>query len=110
MSIPSRVSYEKAEELDVEFSLIDTIIETARLHGIDENKFLYTAECESSLNPSAIGDGGNSIGLFQIHLPSHPSVTKELALDAQWAIRWSAEKFREDPTIWVCYNKLYGTR
>jgi hypothetical protein len=88
-------------------SLAEVIVEVARLYDIDEIRFLATAKCESSLNPSAVGDGGDSFGIFQIHLPSHPTVTAEEALDAVWAIQWSAEKFKTDPTIWVCYNKLY---
>ena len=111
---PSVVSYEQVEVPVVQevkkvsvSSLAQEIVETARLFGIDEGRFLATAKCESSLNPSAIGDDGESIGIFQIHLPSHPSVTKELALNASWAIKWAAEKFRADPRIWVCYKKLY---
>ena len=79
------------------------IKDTANLYGIDEQKFLAVAKCESSLRPSVVGDNGASVGLFQIHLPSHPDVTKELASNPEWATEWSAKKFIVDPTIWTCY-------
>ena len=33
--------------------------------------------CESGYNPEAVGDSGQSIGLFQIYLPAHPQYKKE---------------------------------
>ncbi len=84
------------------------IVETALLNEIDSEKFLAVAKCESSLRPAVIGDDGWSIGLFQIHLPSHPDVTKERALNPIWATNWSAEKFKKNPNIWTCYRKFYG--
>lgn len=86
----------------------EIVIITAIRHNIDANKFLSVAKCESSLRPKVIGDDGSSIGLFQIHLPSHPEVAKEEALDPYWSAEWSAKKFKINPHIWVCYNKLYG--
>ena len=88
----------------------ELIANAADRHGIDRVRFLATAKCESSLRPSVIGDDGNSIGLFQIHLPSHPDVLTENALNPEWAVEWAAKKFKIDPTIWVCYNKLYGVQ
>lgn len=88
--------------------LTQLIVETARKHQINEIRFLKTAQCESSLRASVVGDDGNSIGLFQIHLPSHPTVTEEQAMNPEWAVEWAAEKFKKNPKIWVCYNILYG--
>lgn len=76
-------------------------------YGINQKRFLETAKCESSLRPKVIGDDGESYGLWQIHLISHPSVTKEQAFDPIWSTEWAAEKFKKDPTIWTCYRKLY---
>ena len=84
------------------------ILDAAARHEINANRFLITAKCESSLRPRVIGDNGNSLGLFQIHLPSHPTVTREQAFNPVWASEWSAIKFRKNPYIWVCYKKLYG--
>jgi hypothetical protein len=83
------------------------ITEVAVRYQIDEKKFLETARCESSLRPKVVGDHGQSVGLFQIHLPSHPDVTVALASDPAWAIEWSAKKFKVNPTIWTCYRNLY---
>lgn len=91
---------------EIDIKLI--IIETALCHEINPQKFLKTAKCESSLREKAIGDGGNSMGIFQIHLPSHPSVTKEEAFDPYFASEWSAKKFKKNPNIWTCYKLLYG--
>ncbi len=88
--------------------LKELIHDVAVKEGIDYHKFLATAICESFLVIDIIGDDGNSIGLWQIHLPSHPGITKEQALDPVWATHWSAIKFKENPRIWGCYTKLYG--
>jgi len=83
------------------------IVEAAIRHEIDSSRFLAVAECESSLVSDVAGDGGHSIGLFQIHLPSHSDVTKELASDPYWASEWSAKKFKKNPRIWTCYRNLF---
>ena len=40
------------------------------------NTALAIAKCESGLNSNAVGDFGQSIGLFQVHLPAHPQYNK----------------------------------
>lgn len=89
------------------------IIEAAFRHEIDAKKFLATAKCEDKFQniQSTIVKNGTreeSYGVFQIHLPSHPSVSKEQALDPHWASEWSAKKFKKNPRIWTCYRHLYG--
>lgn len=44
----------------------------AKEEGVDPALALSVAQIESGFNPSAVGDNGNSFGLFQIHRPSHP--------------------------------------
>lgn len=85
-----------------------TILVVADRYEINGKRFLEVARCESSLRPNVCGDGGDSCGLFQIHLKSHPDVTKEQALNPFWAIEWAAKKFLENPKIWTCYRNLYG--
>ena len=48
------------------------IVNIAQQEGVDPSLALAVAQQESGFNPSAVGDGGNSFGLFQIHQPSHP--------------------------------------
>lgn len=83
------------------------ILDTATKYGIDGQQFLAVARCESSLRPDAVGDGGHSYGLFQIHLPAHPSVTASQALDPYFAVDWSAALFKVNPRAWTCYRILY---
>ena len=61
------------------------------------------AICESGLKENAVGDGGNSYGVLQIHLPSHPLVTKEQALDPLFSIQWAYDK---PPSLWTCAREL----
>lgn len=51
----------------VSSSLEDTIRKVAEAEGFDADLALAVARKESSLNPSAVGDAGKAIGLFQLH-------------------------------------------
>lgn len=50
------------------------IVRIAKEEGVDPALALSIAHVETggSFNPNAVGDNGNSFGLFQIHKPSHP--------------------------------------
>lgn len=50
------------------------IVRVAKEEGVDPALALSIAHVETggSFNPNAVGDNGNSFGLFQIHRPSHP--------------------------------------
>jgi len=62
---------------------------------------------ESTWNPKAVGDGGQSLGLVQIHLPSHPTVTKEQALDYIFAINFIVDEFLSgNEKYWTCWRAL----
>jgi len=65
------------------------------------------AHCESTLNPEAIGDNGNSYGLYQIFLRWHPDVTLDQAQDIDFATRWTANKIRHGQgDLWSCWSKI----
>lgn len=65
--------------------------------------------CESSYNPKAVGDGGTSFGLSQIHTPAWPNITKEQAFDEDFAIEFMAEKFSKNKqNLWSCYRIVTG--
>ena len=76
--------------------------------------FYDTLKCESmgwrnvqSHHPSARGPNGreNSWGVAQIHLPSHPEVTQEQALDVRFAVEWTAKAFvAGDKAMWTCWH------
>jgi hypothetical protein len=71
------------------------------------NTLIRLAHCESTLNPAAVGDYGNSLGLFQIFLKWHPDVTPEQALDVEFATRWTAKKIRQGQgDLWTCWDMI----
>lgn len=71
---------------------------------------VQVALCESGLNPASVGDHGTSFGLWQIHLPAHPDITKEQALDPVWSTRWAAQMFAKGyASRWTCARLLAST-
>lgn len=68
------------------------------------NKVIF---CESSYNTFAIGDGGMSRGLVQIHKKYHPTITDEMAFDEEFAIDFLAKNLSEGRgSMWTCF-RLY---
>jgi len=87
--IPGKINY-YADKYDVSSSTMTAVI-----------------KCESSFNPNAIGDGGTSFGLAQIHLPAHPLVTREQANDPDFAIEFMAKEMSlGNSWKWTCYKML----
>lgn len=111
----------KVEIIRVSVGNIDTtaiaviVRDMAAKYGIDYNDFYNTLWCESHLvpqqskvkDPSGPNGFEDSWGIPQIHLPDHPDVTKNQAMDIVWSIEWAAKEFKKDPTIWSCYKKLH---
>lgn len=48
-------------------SIVDIIVAAAARYGVDSNRLLRVARCESGLNPRAYNPAGPYIGLFQFH-------------------------------------------
>jgi hypothetical protein len=86
------------------------IIEAYSVHyGIEAKPLIDTMYCESRFAANAIGDKGTSFGIAQIHLSSHPGITREEALNPFFAIDWAASQFAAgNQNIWSCYRTLYG--
>lgn len=81
----------------------------AKVQGVNADHLVQTLRCESHFKENAIGDGGNSYGLAQIHLPSHPNITVEQAMDGYWAIDWTINQFYiGNAKKWTCWRKFYG--
>lgn len=96
----------QAEMLESKAQIQDFIIETAIKLDVDVQTALSVAHCESRFNPNAVGDKGTSFGIYQIHLPAHPSVSKEEALDPSFNIRWALGKMsRNGWKMWSCYKQ-----
>lgn len=97
------------------------IEETDSQMGVNPTMGIYIAKKESQFNPSAVGDKGfvcnlkasplfgqisPSYGLYQINRCSHPEVSEEQALDANFAIQWGADtilagKASQEWTTWA---------
>lgn len=78
-------------------------------YGISASPLIATLRCESGFDDKTIGDFGTSYGVAQIHLPAHPDISKEEALNPFFAIDWAAQQFAVGHQyLWSCYKKLYG--
>lgn len=54
-----------------------------------------------------IGDREQSFGLVQIHLPAHPSITKEQAKDPEFALEFLAKNIAAGKSsMWTCAKQL----
>lgn len=85
----------------------EKIAEIAEKYNVSRVTITKVIACESNYNPNAVGDGGHSFGLVQIHLPSHPNITKAQALDQDFAIDFLGKKLSEgEGHIWTCYRKI----
>lgn len=109
-----------AEEVKPKTVLIDVHIEWTKERIIKEietkaTKYGVSAEvmktviyCESRYNKDALGDGGKSRGLSQIHSYYHPDVLDSEAYDPAFAIDFLASHLAEGRGyLWSCYNQNY---
>lgn len=88
-------------------SLLDLTYEIADEYGVSRETMEAVVRCESSYNPDAIGDGGDSHGLAQINLPSHRNITPQMATDPQFALRFLAGQLKAgNGNIWTCHRNL----
>lgn len=63
---------------------------------------------ESGWHPDAVGDKGTSFGLVQIHLPAHPHITKEQALNPTFALNFIVDEFLlGHERKWTCWRVMY---
>jgi hypothetical protein len=65
------------------------IAQEAVKQGVNPHIPLWIAEHESSFQVSAIGDDGESRGIFQISRRYHPEVSDACAYDYKCATEWS---------------------
>lgn len=58
---------------------VEAIIRNAfRERGLDADRAIAVAQCESSLDPTKIGDSGQSVGLWQFRLPTWSAAARRL--------------------------------
>lgn len=77
-----------ADQRDYMISLINQI---APQYGVPVQLMIAVGMKESGLNTAAVGDGGNSHGAWQIHAPSHPSVSIQQAHDPVFSTNYAAK-------------------
>lgn len=99
-------------------STIETMISSfAHEYGVNERILRATLACESEnltyngqskiKDPSGPNGREDSWGYAQIHLPSHPYVSREEALDPVFAIDFAAREFSKgNAWMWTCYRNL----
>ena len=76
-------------------------------YGVSSEVMHTVIRCESQYNPNALGDGGKSRGLVQIHRDYH-DVSDEDAYDPEFAITFLAEHLKAGQgNLWSCYNMNY---
>jgi soluble lytic murein transglycosylase-like protein len=76
-------------------------------YGVNLSLMEAIIRCESSFNPNAVGDFGQSFGLVQIFLPAHPSITKDQALDPTFAVDFLARNLAAGKgSMWTCFRLL----
>jgi soluble lytic murein transglycosylase-like protein len=87
---------------------VSEIIEIkAKKYNVATSTIHAVVKCESGYNKNAIGDGGTSFGLVQINLPSHPNITREQALDVDFALDFLAYHLSKgNGRMWTCWRML----
>lgn len=114
-------SFKSNKNLQVINMSIDAIVSRkAKEYGVSEAEMMRIIKCESSFIEDAQslhkykrdrpewgvkeGDRELSYGLAQIHLPSHPNITYEQAIDPEFAIDFLAKSLSEGRgRLWSCY-------
>jgi hypothetical protein len=81
----------------------------AEEHKVSSAVMKTVVECESQFNRFALGDGGKSRGLVQIHKGYHPQVTDAMAYDPEYALEFLAKKLAQGKGhLWTCYRMHYN--
>lgn len=89
---------EKKEKSEKKYEKIFTNQDKIKLISKEQEvdwKIIYAiCKKESNCNSRSIGDGGNSYGAYQIHMPSHPNISPTKAQDFDWATRWTINRLK----------------
>lgn len=103
-------------------SLADLIDKYSERYDVASSTMVQIITCESNFDPTIQsfqtyskdfpawgvkkGDRELSFGLVQIHLPSHPDITKAEALDPDFSVRFLASQLSiGHASLWTCAPK-----
>lgn len=83
-------------------------------YNVDPDDIYQTLDCESNhfespaIQSRVVGPLGRelSFGYAQIHLPDHPDVTYQQAIDPDFSIDFIAKNWTKHKNWWVCTKKL----
>lgn len=93
------------QALEAPYSVDGLINEYSTVYGVSASLMRKIIQCESSFNPNAVGDGGHSRGLVQIHRPSWPNISDAEAFDPEFAINFLASKLSKGQGyLWSCFR------
>ena len=109
LSLHSMTQAVEASEVEP-LTVMDQIKVVADREGFSDTAYLHDlASCESGLNPSANGDGGNSYGLWQWHSPSHPTMEISCMLDIDCSTTRTIEYLKNGKShLWTCARDIVG--
>lgn len=123
--IPYQDAYARSGRMESENVRVYTIEEKIELkskeYGVDIKTVKDIINCESGFNSTLQskhiykqdypvwgmkkGDREQSYGLVQIHLPSHPSITYEQAIDIDFSLEFLIKNLSEGRgDMWSCYK------
>jgi hypothetical protein len=94
------------------------ILQKSAEYGVDPVVMIDVIRCESGFIEDVqsrlyykTGGREQSYGLVQIHLPHHPTVTYEQAIDPEFAIDFLARHLSEGKGyLWTCHRNLLASR
>lgn len=86
----------------------ELILDMIRKAGFNPKVADTVIQCESNYNTQAIGDHGESLGLWQIHTPAH-DITRECAFDAVCSTKYAIKILKSSGwRAWTCWRMFYS--
>jgi len=101
---PGALDAKVCDSQSVDCDIEGEIRQIAEEHGADADYLVALAKCESTLDPLARGDSGQSRGLFQLHNGYHPEVTDDCAFDIRCSTEWTIDHL--DTVHWTCESLI----
>lgn len=101
--------------LNASRSVDEIIVDRSTHYGVSAPLMRQIVQCESQYRniqseiPSTTGPNGreDSWGVVQIHLPDWPEITRDMALDHEFAIDFLASKLSNNQGyLWTCYRNM----
>lgn len=112
------IEYQKAKTCPA--TVENFIKNKAEENGIDSEKAIFIAKCESSLRPKVTGDNHltcrktgkpmRSRGIWQINECSYPEILDSEAFNLEWSTNWAMEIFKknQEKKEWMRCVKRYS--